>query len=545
MKFSIFLFFALSTLHLTAQNTVGTLTNTIDATESYTLIAASNNTNTYLINNCGEHINEWSSPYRPGAVAYLLDNGDLLRTARTNNQTLNSGGAGGRIERYNWEGQLIWEYDYNSESVRQHHDIEYLPNGNILILAWEVKTQSQAIQAGRKSELLSINGLYNEHIIEVNQEKEIVWQWSLWDHLVQDNNSNFNNFGDVSNPRKLNINDTTSDSNIVNADFVHFNAIDYNPQLDQILISSRSKSEVYIIDHSTTLEEAASDTGGDLGYGGDFVYRYGNPIVYASGTTDDQQFYGQHDAHWISEGLPLAGKIMVFNNGAGRPGEDYSQIDIIDPPMNEQGNYTLTPEGTFGPDEVFYTYDGGQSFDASRVSGVQMQSNGNISICVGPSGKIFEIDENENIVWEYISPIATTGPISQGNIPAGNSIFRAYKYEVDHPAFEDKDIVVGDKLELNPNDDCILYNTTAVASIDNNESIKVYPNPTSSHLFLGPIKEGSTVELLDIHGAKIKSIETPQQSQSIDLSDLDKGIYILRVSIRNTSDCTIHKIIKI
>jgi len=62
-----------------------------------------------------------------------------------------------------------------------------------------------------------------------------------------------------------------------NADWIHFNSIDYNSDLDQIILSSRHLSEIYVIDHSTTSLEAAGHTGGNSGKGGDILFRYGMP----------------------------------------------------------------------------------------------------------------------------------------------------------------------------------------------------------------------------------------------------------------------------
>ena len=95
---------------------------------------------------------------------------------------------------------------------------------------------------------------------------------------------------------------------------MHCNSISYNPMLDEILISSRSMSEIYIIDHSTSTQQASSHSGGNHNKGGDIVYRWGNPQVYNQGSLIDKKLFGQHDAHWIPNDFPDGGKIMIFNN---------------------------------------------------------------------------------------------------------------------------------------------------------------------------------------------------------------------------------------
>ena len=121
----------------------------------------------------------------------------------------------------------------------------------------------------------------------------------------------------------------------------------YNSDLDQIALSCKNMNEVYIIDHSTTTEEAAGHTSGNTGKGGDILYRWGNPQVYKKGLSSDQQLFAQHDVQWIETGHPDEGKLIVFNNGNGRY-PAYSSVDIIEPPK-DNGSYVLQPNGTFGP----------------------------------------------------------------------------------------------------------------------------------------------------------------------------------------------------
>ena len=125
-----------------------------------------------------------------------------------------------------------------------------------------------------------------DHVIEVKptgpSSGDIVWEWYVWDHLIQDYDPSQHNYGDVEeHPELIDINFGS-----YNADWIHTNSIDYNEEFDQILLSSRTFSEIWVIDHSTTTEEAAGHTGGNSGMGGDILYRWGNPHAYRAGRED-------------------------------------------------------------------------------------------------------------------------------------------------------------------------------------------------------------------------------------------------------------------
>jgi hypothetical protein len=121
-------------------------------------------------------------------------------------------------------------------------------------------------------------------------------------------------------------------------------------------MSSPHFSEIWIIDHSTTTEEAKGHTGGRWGKGGDILYRWGNPRAYRNGTKLDQRLFGQHNIQWIPRGLSGEGHLLVFNNGGGRTPEEYSSVDEFVPPTDKNGNYTRGKRGPFGPAKALWSY---------------------------------------------------------------------------------------------------------------------------------------------------------------------------------------------
>jgi hypothetical protein len=381
------------------------------------------------MDNDGNIAHTWTSNYRPGLSAYLLENGNLLRTGNTGSAYFATGGAGGIVQEIATDGTVAWEFEYADGYVRQHHDIEPLPNGNVLMIAWEFKTQAKAIAAGRNPSLIQAGELWPDHIIEVNPTNNtIVWEWHVWDHLIQDYDPTKANYGVVADhPELIDLN-FSADGLSGGADWTHINSIDYHETFDQILLSVRNFSEIWVIDHSTTTVEAAGHTGGNSGKGGDLLYRWGNPqayqAAYDAGNASAQQLFVQHDARWIPSGYPGEGNILVFNNGTGRSGGNYSSIDEIVPPVDDVGVYTLAAGSAYGPTAPtwIYTASAPTDFYANRISGAQRLSSGNTLICDGPNGDFFEVTSQKDIVWSY----DYTG-----------NVFRVTRYESDYPGLPD------------------------------------------------------------------------------------------------------------
>ena len=527
----IYLAILLLNFSLNAQNTIGVLSNSEKSFNGYTLFTAQ--TETYLINNCGEVINQWSSEYQSGKSVYLLKNGNLLRAAKFDNSNINFGGVGGRIELFDWEGNLTWEYNYSTDQFRQHHDIFPLPNGNILMLAVTVVNKTNAIQLGRNPANLPEDELYNEQILELEpigtNSANVVWEWNIIDHLIQDFDNSKDNFGVISeNPQLIDINFLGLSNG--NANWLHVNSIQYNAQLDQIILSTRHFNEIYIIDHSTTTLEASTHLGGIYGKGGDILYRWGNPITYKQGTNTDQKLYGQHYPHWIPQGFTDEDKIILFNNGFNRDTQ-FSEVNILNPPTDSPGFYSYNANTAFGPENPFFIYTNPVTTDfySPILSSAQRLQNGNTLICEGTSGHFFEIDSNNTIVWQYINPAGASGIMSQGDNPdfSANSIFRVKKYAPEYAAFNGKDLTPGLPIEINPD-----LSNCDVLSIKENiiTDIKIFPNPVENLISIKSKEKISKIEVFNLFG---KIVHRNTNKNRINISDLTSGIYMLKIHFFN------------
>ena len=277
----------------TAQETVGLIFDDINESKSegYTLFTSLSDDRVYFINNCGEAVHQWDFSGQIGRQVYLLENGNLLQ------------GNGFNVDIRDWDNNILWSLDYMAVlGLRIHHDLEPLPNGNFLALVRDPYTDIEMFAEGKDTSYPE-DSFVLERIIEIEpvgtNSANIVWEWKLFNHLVQEFDSSKPNNGIVANnPQLLDMNyDNGNGSNPI-----HANAIDYNEDLDQIAISSRHLSEVFVIDHSTTTAQAATHTGGVYGKGGDFLWRWGNPEVYNQGTIADRKLGKQHDIKWITEG---------------------------------------------------------------------------------------------------------------------------------------------------------------------------------------------------------------------------------------------------
>jgi len=516
------------TLALQAQDkTVGLfLNNTAKTSPGFTLLPPLHSGRTYLIDNNGQVINTWDSKFEPGRGCYLLPNGHLLRAAMILGQLSTGGGEGGRLEEYDWQGNMVWSFDYSSKTYSLHHDFKILPNGNILSLLVEVKSNDEMLAAGFRPDILQKGGdgsLQPDAIVEIKpiypSGGQIVWEWHVWDHMVQNYAASKNNYGTPSEHPEL-VDPNSSYPRLIPAFWNHMNSLDYNAKLDQILLSVRGNSEVWIIDHSTTKTEAASHAGGKYGKGGDLLYRWGNPAMYGAGKNTDEILYQQHDAQWIEDGSPGAGNILIFNNGVGRPGGDASSVDEFTPAMDASGKYPLTTGSAYGPSKLAWTYmgSGSEKYFEGDISGAQRLPNGNTQICWGTDGIIEEITSAGEIVWKYVNPVVQAGPLFQGQKPGIDvqnkneslaAVFNVRKYTPDFPAFTGKDMTPKGTIELTGTRfvngaSFVLGNTAAGSILSVVSDTALADSEASASSATLPTKLGGTsVNLKDSSGATL------------------------------------------
>ena len=329
-----------------------------------------------------------------------------------------------------------------------HHDVEPMPNGNVLMIAWEHKDGEAAFRAGRDPRALGEKGLWPDVVFEVEPTRpsggNIVWEWRVWDHLIQDLSPGREGHGVVSDhPERVDINadhrdqpalsdaekkrleeleaqmralgytggaddddaddDDKAEERKKRPDWLHTNAVEYDPRYDLIALSTPNLCEVWILDHSTTTAEAAGSTGGRWGRGGDLLYRWGHPRVYGAGLDEDQKLFYQHDPTFL-HGPDGELRLLLFNNGGGRSDGSYSSVDELILPFDPERGFTREAGQAFGPAEPAWSYADRDTFYSGFISGSQRLPNGNTLICEGVKGRIFEVTPDKRIVWDFLSP---------------------------------------------------------------------------------------------------------------------------------------------
>ena len=522
---------------------------------NHTLYATQNGTNAFIIDTLGAITHSWTFPStaKTGYSTYLLQGGTLVRTVARTGNSFNGGPICGQVQKVDWNGNVIWDYVYSTTTYCSHHDICPLPNGNVLLIAYESKSPTEVSAAGCTQNIT----MWPDKIVEVMPTGattgSVVWEWHAWDHLMQNVDPNKANYVSslVAHPELLNINYGTQ------KDWMHMNGLGYNPVLDQITFSSHNLNEIYVIDHSTTMAEAAGHSGGLAGKGGDILYRYGNPAAY--GATGTAVINVVHDAHWVPEGVPNAGYLSGFiNRGVSNT---QSSVDQVSPPLSGY-NYTITPGSAYTPSN--YTLRHPCNGYTSNQGNAQQLPNGNMLVCMAFLGTVYEINPAGTTIWTksiggtlvhayrhndcYVTTTAPALPTiseSAGVLMSTQGVtYQWYKNGAAVAGATSQTYAPGQAgkylVRITDANGCDYYysKTYAYSSTDVNTGISkvnldnylnVYPNPASDLLHIdlnGLSTEGFEVQLFDLTG---KMYFTGHNRSSINTEEMPAGLYILTV----------------
>lgn len=350
--------------------------------DSYLLVNDALNNRVYLMDKEAAILHEWELQTGLGNDCVLLHNGELLALLEDEAPQINFGGFAGKLQMVNPDNSIEWEHTISDNTMISHHDVEMLPNGNIIILVWMKKTAEEAQENG-----FNFNyDIYPESVFELDPESmQIVWEWHSWNHIIQDIDETKPNFGVISeHPEKIDINYNPNES----GDIMHANGIEYDEKNDLIFLSINFYSEIWVIDHSTSSEEARGNTGGNFNKGGNLIYRFGNPEVYQN-PRGERLFYNNHYPNINIDGDKNT--MFVFVNGFNKGQSTVYEFQFED-------NFTLNPLEDNEP-KIIWSYTHPDLF-SQKVSGATELPNGNILITEGDYGA-WEITREGEIVWKF------------------------------------------------------------------------------------------------------------------------------------------------
>lgn len=348
----------------------------------YLLVNDAGNNRVFIMNYSLDILHEWNLIAGIGNDATILPDGNLLVLLMDEEAIINFGGYGGLIQLLDKDSNILWEFPYSTNDYNLHHDIEMLPNGNILAIVWERIANPEAIASGVNTN----TDVFPEAIIEIDPTtNSIVWEWRSWDHIIQDFDSTKTNFGVIADhPELIDINYVSNDK----GDIMHANGLDYDPVKDLIFLSVNFYSEVWVIDHSTSTEEAKGPSGGNYNKGGDLVYRFGNPEAYHN--TQGSRMFDRNHFPNLLDGED-AGAMLIFNNNLEAKQSIVYQLEL--PQQYELENNKLNEPN------ILWSFTS-QSLFSPKVSGAVRLPNGNTLITEGDHGG-WEVTNNGNVVWKF------------------------------------------------------------------------------------------------------------------------------------------------
>ena len=521
------------------------------ACNGYTLFGARGTT--YLLNMEGRVVHTWPVGTNP----HLLDDGHVLDASNDDP----SGFQG--FKEVDWNGATVWQYLDSRTTYHPHHDFVRIFNPEFgayttLYIANKDLTRAQLIAAGANPATVPSTGAQMDAVVEVDLSGNIIWEWCFFDHVVQDFDASKPNYVGAGQtiadyPGRLNINLA---GHPLKADWLHCNALDYNQALDQIVVNS-VQGEFYVIDHGGTF--IAGNPAGSVALAatgaGDFLYRFGDPARYDQGskpsiledwtqsTTGNKQLGGAHHVSWIGSGLVGAGHLLIFDNGQYlsehtpqsyvleiNPFLDADGVDTgnyVNPPAAEYDSWTAPAVTEKTPKQmsrqIVWSYSSKSNLTLFSHIGCSAQRlpNGNTLICADTEGYVVEVTPDGQAVWEYIVPIANNGNVLEigDNLPMVNSIFRAYRYTPDHPAFVGHTLTPGNTIAGRTTVENPYAGSTSYEALQRPTELQ-YWDATNAYEGYTLFSTGGTAYLIDMLGHVVRTWSGASNPRLLDSGNL-------------------------
>lgn len=267
-------------------------------------------------------------------------------------------------------GSLL-EMDWDSNVVWRyddpymHHDFHRMPNGNTILLRWVPTPNDIACKVkGGLPDTEREKIMWSDSIREINPAGKVVWEWLGYEHLDPE----------IDKICPL----------CFRNEWTHANSFIVTPYGD-ILASFMKTNTIAIINKEN----------------GDITWRWGGFLTLAH----------PHDVSLLDNG-----DVMVLGCGIHLAGMEAGYSEIL---QIETKNNNIVWEFREYSVVDFYTPCKGS---------LQRLPNGNTLICEGDTGRIFELTEGKEIVWEYVNPFYQTSPIYGRN----NMLFGVYRYGHDY-----------------------------------------------------------------------------------------------------------------
>ena len=163
--------------------------------DGYALYNLQTSNTAYLIDENGDIAHSWSCNASCNYSVLLKENGNIVRGGLYSSNQLQGAAVGGILQEIAPDGSVVWEYIHSTANYVSHHDISLMDNGNVLMIAWNVKSVAECTQAGVDGATIE---QWPTSIIEVQQNGtggQIVWEWHIWDHFIQDFDASKDNYG--------------------------------------------------------------------------------------------------------------------------------------------------------------------------------------------------------------------------------------------------------------------------------------------------------------------------------------------------------------